>query len=118
MRRVEIVYVKPIFDHVPYPNREAALEEKMSDRLVMSPTERTNSPIRPTHLCKPIRRPNAILDDEPGEKLAFGKSPSLPNNGIHAGSNSPRKLSLISGRARIGTIVGELPNDGVGGTIV
>jgi hypothetical protein len=94
--RIETVYVNPILDHLPNPNREAALEEKVRGRLIMTPTKRANSPIWPPPLCKPVRRPNVVLDDEPGEELAFGRSPSLPNDGIHAGANCPHEQRFIS----------------------
>jgi hypothetical protein len=93
---MEVMYVKPILDHLPNPNREAALEEKVRGRLVMTQTKRTNSPIGPPPLCKTVRRPKPVLDDEPGEELAFGRSPSLPNDGIHAGVNCSRELRIIS----------------------
>jgi hypothetical protein len=48
------VYVKSILDHLPNPDRGAALEKKMWDRLIVAPTNWAYPPIGPPPLRKVI----------------------------------------------------------------
>lgn len=65
IHRFEVGQAKPIFDHVPNPQSEAAMEEEMSRRLGGPITKGAITTIRPPTPLETIRCPNPVLDDKP-----------------------------------------------------
>jgi hypothetical protein len=115
---VKIVDVKPILDHGPNTDGEAAFEDKMGRRFVMATTKGANPPIRPPASLEAVRRPNPVLYDKPREKLAFWWCPSLPNDQLHGRAYGTGELRLVGRRARVCPVRGELPNDRVRHTVL
>ena len=64
---------------IPNTDREPALKKEVSRRFLYLLAQRATVAVWPSSALKPVRGPNPILIDKPGEEFAFRRGPSLPN---------------------------------------